>query len=73
MLKQKTFIFNVYDLGKWNSAKSQADFDEGVINRKIDGFLKDKELVSVNMTSFTRGNNPPNGALVYTVVYKEEK
>lgn len=71
MLKQKTFIFNGYELGMYNREKEQVDFDGDIINRKIDRFLKDKELVSISTACFSRGNNPPNAGIIYTIVYKE--
>ena len=71
MLKQKTFIFNGYDVGIFNAGKIH--FDSNVINEKIDNFLKDKELVTINTTTFTRGNNPPTAGIVYTVIYRIEE
>lgn len=73
MLKQKTFIFSAYDLGTYLSAQSKVLWDEGVINKKIDRFLKDRELVSISTSTVTRGNNPPSYALIYTVIYKEKE
>lgn len=74
MLKQKTFIFNggeLYSVKHISSLEYKIVWNEGLINNKIDKFLKDKELVSLNTTHFYSGNNPPRHALIYTLVYKE--
>lgn len=74
MLKQKTFIFNGYELYNVNRISSYEDkivWNEDLINNKIDNFLIGKELVSLNTTHFQSGNNPPRHALIYTLVYKE--
>lgn len=74
MLKQKTFIFNggeLYSVEHISSYEYRIVWNEGLINNKIDKFLKDKELVSLNTTHFFSGNNPPRHALIYTLVYKE--
>ena len=74
MLKQKTFIFNgyeLYNIKHINSYEDKIIWNEDIINNKIDDFLKGKELVSLNTTHFYSGNNPPRHALIYTIVYKE--
>lgn len=74
MLKQKTFIFNGYELYNVKHISSYEDkivWNEDLINNKIDNFLIGKELVSLNTTHFQSGNNPPRHALIYTLVYKE--
>ena len=73
MLKQKTFIFDSKELGTYLSAQSKVIWNEGVINKKVDRFLKDKELVLISTNTICRGNNPPSYALVYTVIYKENE
>lgn len=74
MLKQKTFIFNGYELYNVKHISTYEDkivWNEDIINNKIDNFLIGKELVSLNTTHFYSGNNPPRHALIYTLVYKE--
>lgn len=74
MLRQKTFIFSgyeLYDVKHISSYEDKIVWNEDLINNKIDDFLKDKELVSLNTTHFYSGNNPPRHALIYTLVYKE--
>ncbi len=74
MLKQKTFIFNggeLYSVKHISSYEDKIVWNEDLINNKIDKFLKDKELVSLNTTHFCSGNNTPRHALIYTLVYKE--
>lgn len=74
MLKQKTFIFNggeLYSVKYISSYEYKIVWNEDLINNKIDKFLKDKELVSLNTTHFCSGDNPPRHALIYTLVYKE--
>ena len=71
MIKQKTFIFNCYDLGNYDDSLEKIDFNVDVVNTTIDNFIKDKNVVAINTITFVRGNNPPTSALVYIVIYKE--
>lgn len=71
MLKQKTFIFNggeLYSVKHISSYEDKIVWNEDLINNKIDKFLKDKELVSLNTTHFCSGNNPPRHALLYPLI-----
>ena len=75
MLKQKTFIFNgyeLYDVKRISTYEDKIVWNEDIINNKIDDFLNGKELVSLNTTHLYSGNNPPRHALIYTLVYKEK-
>lgn len=75
MLKQKTFIFNgyeLYDVKRISTYEDKIVWNEDIINNKIDDFLNGKELVSLNTTHLYSDNNPPRHALIYTLVYKEK-
>ena len=68
-MKVKTFIFNTRDITVFNKVKDGYDVNSSSIDKKINDFCKDKDVVSVQQTSFTRGNNPPTDFLVCTVAY----
>ena len=70
-VKQKTFIFNGYDLGRYNHVREEVDFDSSLIDRTVNSFLVGKELVDIKTTCFSRGNNPPTAGVVYTIIYKD--
>lgn len=77
-LKVKFFCFGAYSFahGDWkDSANSGWDMSMPNVNDKINRFLKGKELVSCQMESICRGNNPPSYGLVVKVSYidKEEQ
>lgn len=69
-IKQKTFIFSAYDCGAWNKETDRVDWSAVKVNKEIDDFIIDKDIVSIKTSMLCRGNNPCNYAIVYVVLYK---
>lgn len=72
-MKQKTFIFNAYNLGTFNKDTYEVNWDATSANIVIDEFIKDKDVISISTNCICRGNNPPNYGLVYVIVYNTKK
>ena len=72
ILKTKTFIFNGYELGTYIRDTGNVDFDGTKIDRELNHFLKDHNVDDIKVATFSRGNNPPNAGVIYTVVYRED-
>lgn len=83
-MKVKTFMFEacqfmaytgekVISKGLNYTNKVYYEFDEKVIDKKINSFIKDKKIISIQQNSFIQGNCPPTPILVYTICYEEEK
>lgn len=69
-MKQKTFIFSAYDCSDWNEETRSVNWNAAKINKKIDDFIKDKDVISIKTSMICRGNNPCSYAIVYVVLYK---
>lgn len=74
-LKVKFFCFGAYSFANGDNSDPNSGWDLSMpnVNRKINDFLDNgRELVSCQMESICKGNNPPKYGLVVKVSYIEK-
>lgn len=67
MLKVK----NIFRNADYISELSSSFYGNDDFDIKINNFIKDKKVISIQTHSFLSKNNPPTSMLVYTIVYEE--